>query len=71
MHGKPDSYREFFLKKWTDYVVSNENWSILQAKFINAQIKNIKSDSEQVDKIKNVNSKSSGKSVNFPKTEKP
>lgn len=43
MHGKPNSYREFFLKKWADYVISNENWSVLQAKFINAQIKNIKS----------------------------
>lgn len=43
MHGKPSSYREFFLKKWADYVISNENWSVLQAKFINAQIKNIKS----------------------------
>mgnify|MGYP001585932180 CR=1 FL=1 len=43
MHGKPNSYREFFLKKWADYVISNEDWSVLQAKFINAQIKNIKS----------------------------
>lgn len=42
MHGKPNSYKEFFLKKWADYVISNENWSVLQAKFINAQIKNMK-----------------------------
>lgn len=47
MHGKPDSYREFFLKKWADYIISNENWSVLQAKFINAQIKNIKTESSE------------------------
>lgn len=51
MHGKPDSYREFFIKKWADYIISNENWSVLQAKFINAQIKNIKSEASKLIKI--------------------
>ena len=57
MHGKPYSYKEQFVIKWANYVISNENWSNLQANFINAQVrnsKNIKLTKEQVKKIKDL-----------------
>jgi len=40
MHGKPYSHKEFFVEKWATYVINNDDWSSLQAKFLNAQIRN-------------------------------
>ncbi|VVB81791.1 Uncharacterised protein [uncultured archaeon] len=55
MHGKPYSLKEFFVDKWANYVVNNNDWSQMQAKFINAQIQNakkVKLTKEQVSKIR-------------------
>jgi hypothetical protein len=40
MHGKPFTYREFFVKQWADYVTTHDDWSAIQATFINAQVRN-------------------------------
>ncbi len=55
MHGKPYSYRESFVKKWADYVIASDDWSNIQARFINAQIQNarqVKLTKEQVAQIR-------------------
>lgn len=40
MHGKPYAYKEQFVKQWADYVLTHDDWSELQARFINAQVRN-------------------------------
>ena len=55
MHGKPYSYKQDFVDKWANYVIAHDDWSALQAKFINAQIENakqVKLTKEQVEKIR-------------------
>jgi hypothetical protein len=55
MHGKPFAYRELFVQKWADYVIAHEDWSRMQARFINSQIqnaRNIKLTKEQVAKMR-------------------
>lgn len=40
MHGKPYSYREEAVKRWAEYVITHDDWSVIQARFLNAQIRN-------------------------------
>lgn len=40
MHGKPYWYKESAVDRWAEYVISNDDWSKIQADFINAQVKN-------------------------------
>jgi hypothetical protein len=47
--------RQQFVEKWAKYVISNDNWSKLQAELIDAQIENainMKLTRKQVDFIK-------------------
>jgi len=43
MHGKPYSYKEEFVKRWAEYVISHDDWSRQQANFLNAQVRNARS----------------------------
>jgi len=55
MHGKPFKYKEEYVVRWAEYVISHSDWSAQQAQFINSQIRNarqIKLTREQVDEIK-------------------
>jgi hypothetical protein len=55
MHGKPYSYRGFFIKQWAEYVITHDDWSQLHARFLNAQVRNakqVKLTKEQVAKMR-------------------
>ncbi|MDP4012438.1 MAG: hypothetical protein Q8R00_02425 [Candidatus Nanoarchaeia archaeon] len=55
MHGKTYTYKEFYVNQWANYVINNEDWSTLQAKFINSQIQNAKKvglTKEQIEELK-------------------
>lgn len=54
MHGKPYSLKEFFVDKWADYIINNNDWSQMQKVLIDSQIQNarkVKLTKEQVERI--------------------
>lgn len=59
MHGKPYTYKEFYVIQWANYIINNEDWSTMQTKLINSQINNAKKinlTKKQVNELKAVDS---------------
>ncbi len=48
MHGKPYDYKEHFVERWAEYVLNHDDWSVIQARFLNAQLQSARAAHKQI-----------------------